>query len=201
LNGLLDLQAKDAVEKVNVHGSIKIRPLDTSDWEQLPSLFAGAFQRVQPFVSLCDTDRELAAQECLAQTRNGGDGPLIREACFVAQAERKDHIIGGILITLIPRREEGDWWTGHWDEPPPPDAVAQKLGRPHLTWVFVGPWYAKQGIGSALLAHSVNALLRLGYRDLASTFLVGNDSSTLWHWRNGFRLVAQPGSRMSSDLG
>ena len=23
---------------------------------------------------------------------------------------------------------------------------------------------------------------------LASTFLLGNDSSTLWHWRNGFRL-------------
>jgi hypothetical protein len=28
----------------------------------------------------------------------------------------------------------------------------------------------------------------LDLKPLASTFLLGNDSSTLWHWRNGFRL-------------
>jgi hypothetical protein len=30
---------------------------------------------------------------------------------------------------------------------------------------------------------------------LASTFLLGNESSMLWHWRNGFQLLQYPGSR------
>jgi hypothetical protein len=30
---------------------------------------------------------------------------------------------------------------------------------------------------------------------LSSTFLQGNDSSLLWHWRNGFELLENPGSR------
>ena len=37
-------------------------------------------------------------------------------------------------------------------------------------------------------------LLAMGYKELASTFLIGNDSSMLWHWRSGFRLLAYPGS-------
>jgi hypothetical protein len=44
------------------------------------------------------------------------------------------------------------------------------------------------------LAAAVRELLALGYTQLASTFLAGNDSSTLWHWRNGFQLLAYPGS-------
>ena len=36
-------------------------------------------------------------------------------------------------------------------EPPPPDAVARRLGRPHLTWIFVHPFAAGQGAGTALL--------------------------------------------------
>jgi len=46
-----------------------------------------------------------------------------------------------------------------------------------------------QGLGSTLLASAATALRGLGYRDLASTFLVGNERSALWHWRNGFRLI------------
>ena len=30
--------------------------------------------------------------------------------------------------------------------------------------------------------------------ELASTFLLGNESSTLWHWRAGFRCLPYPGS-------
>jgi len=194
-NGLLELKPLDVSEAIEAHGPVTIRPLEEDDWKCLPAIFAGAFGRVQPFSSLSDEDREEAATECLAQTRAGGDGPLIAEASFVALGEQKDDVVGGILITLIPIREEGDWWTGKWPEPPPSDAVTQRLGRPHLTWVFVGPWHATNGIGSTLLAHAVNALLKLEYRELASTFLVGNDSSTLWHWRNGFRLLPYPGSR------
>jgi hypothetical protein len=35
----------------------------------------------------------------------------------------------------------------------------------------------------------------MGFTHLASTFLLGNDSSMLWHWRNGFQLAGYPGSR------
>ena len=59
---------------------------------------------------------------------------------------------------------------------------------------FVAPLCARYGVGSALLARSVNALREIGYRELASTFLLGNESSTLWHWRNGFRLLSYLGS-------
>src|SRR5947208_765300 len=76
----------------------------------------------------------------------------------------------------------------------PPDAAARGLARPHLTWVFVAPLYTGHGIGSALLVHAGNALLSLGFSDLASTFSLGNESSTLWHWRNGFALMPYPAS-------
>ena len=56
----------------------------------------------------------------------------------------------------------------------------------------MGHWFAEQGVGSALLAGAINALLALGYRELASTFLIGNNPSALWHWRNGFQLVGRP---------
>jgi len=194
-NGLLDLRLLKAPSIVEAHEPATIRPLEERDWVGLPAIFASAFREVQPFSTLNDEDRLQASKECLEQTRTGGDGPLIREASFLACAEPKKHIIGGILITLIPARTEGEWWTGKWPAPPPLDALKLRLGRPHLTWVFVGNLYSGQGIGTALLGHSVNALLRLGYLELASTFLVGNDSSTLWHWRNGFRLLPYPGSQ------
>jgi L-amino acid N-acyltransferase YncA len=63
-----------------------------------------------------------------------------------------------------------------------------------LTWIFVSPWMAGQGIGTALLAAAVKALRELGYEHLLSTFMLGNESSMLWHWRNGFQLLAFPGS-------
>ena len=44
-------------------------------------------------------------------------------------------------------------------------------------------------MGLALLEMAVPALGRLGYTGLASTFLLGNESSMLWHWRAGFKLL------------
>ena len=65
---------------------------------------------------------------------------------------------------------------------------------PHLTWIFVNPWTARQGVGSALLDAVVRGLRSEGYDRLGSSFLLGNDSSTLWHWRNGFRLISFTGA-------
>jgi L-amino acid N-acyltransferase YncA len=61
-----------------------------------------------------------------------------------------------------------------------------------LTWIFVSPWFQRHGVGMALLAECVERLRSLGYSELASTFLLGNESSTLWHWRAGFRLLPHP---------
>jgi L-amino acid N-acyltransferase YncA len=53
--------------------------------------------------------------------------------------------------------------------------------------------HAHQGIGTTLLAASVRELLAMRYTQLASTFLLGNESSMLWHWRHGFQLQPFPG--------
>ena len=54
--------------------------------------------------------------------------------------------------------------------------------------------YAGHGIGSALLAYASRSLLELGYTELISSFLLGNNFSMLWHWRNGFDLLPYVGS-------
>ena len=80
-------------------------------------------------------------------------------------------------------------------EPPPADSIVRRLGRPHLTWVFVSPWLSGQGVATALLAATVNALIGMGFEELLTTFMIGNDASILWHWRNGFTLAPFPLSR------
>jgi hypothetical protein len=113
---------------------------------------------------------------------------VIGAACFQAFEKHFNHPAGAILITLLPAGIVDNWGSHAWKEPPPADAVERRLGCPHLTWIFVSPWVERRGMGTALLAASVKALLEQGYTQLASTFLQGNDSSTLWHWHNGFRL-------------
>jgi len=171
-----------------------IRPLVDEDWQQLPSLFSAAFHRVQPFASLVDKTRLEAARECLRQTKEGTEGPLIAEASLVAACKSDETLIGAALTTLLPAGDPSQCRSWRWETPPPPDAVARGIGRPHLTWAFVGPWHARQGVGTALLDTAVQALARLGYSDLASTFLLGNEYSMLWHWRAGFRLLSYPGA-------
>ena len=61
--------------------------------------------------------------------------------------------------------------------------------------MFVAPLSAGRGVGTALLHAAVRELLALGFTELASTFLLGNDSSMLWHWRAGFRLLTHSASR------
>ena len=153
-----------------------------------------AFHRVQPFAILGEEDRLKAAGECLQHTRQGGDGPLIGPASFVAVQEETGAALGAALVTLMPDSDLTEFGGYRWKEPPPPDWMERRFGRPHLTWIFVAPFHARHGVGTALLAASTAALRTIGYRQLASTFLLGNESSTLWHWRNGFRLVAYPGS-------
>jgi hypothetical protein len=193
-HALLDLNAFTSTIEMRPQDDVVIRPLAEGDWKHLTKVFAGAFHRVQPFASLSDKTREKAARKCLKCTREGGEGPLIAEACFVAELAEKRLPVGAILITLLPDRDPLEFNSWHWHKPPPAEAVAKRLGRPHLTWVFVGPWHAGYGVGMAMLYAAVRGLIQLGFRELASTFLLGNESSTHWHWRAGFRLLPYPGS-------
>jgi hypothetical protein len=179
---VLDLRPMTDVEPCDV------RPLPAGEIVEQAELFRAAFNRTQPFASLEDNDALKAARKCLEKTASGGDGPVIESACFQAFDPHFNGPVGIILITLLPAEIIDNWRAHTWKEPPPPDAVERRLGCPHLTWVFVSPWEEHCGVGTALLAASVRSLLDLSYTQLASTFLQGNDSSTLWHWHNGFRL-------------
>jgi GNAT superfamily N-acetyltransferase len=185
-HALLELQPQNGPAATN------LRPATVADLSELERVFAIAFERLQPFGSLEDDTRREAARHCLERTRNGGDGPWIEQASFVAVDSGK--LIGAILITLLPEGDLSDWDSFYWTAPPATDAIERRLGRPHLTWIFVAPLRSGQGIGTALLSASVNTLCTLGFTELVSTFLLGNESSMLWHWRNGFRLLTYPAS-------
>lgn len=176
-------------------GKVVFRRLEDRDWPRFARLFASSFHRVQPFESLSDRRRLDASRDCLKSTRAGDDGPIIHPACHVAWVDEEDRPVGACLVTLVPPVDLEDAWSLRWKEPPPPDAVERRLGHPHLTWIFVSPWCAGYGIGSALLTHASESLMDLGYAQLASSFLQGNDSSLLWHWRNGFELLPYIGSK------
>ncbi len=193
-HGLLDLRSPTA-ESLAAEGpppGVTLRPFRDEDWQPLEPVFAAAFRTTQPFGSLDEPTRREAASQCLRRTATSGDGPWVQTASFVAE---EDGPVGAILITLLPAGDPTEFDSYYWREPPPSDILEQRLGRPHLTWVFVSSPHHSQGIGTSLLAAAVRRLRELGYGELATTFLLGNDSSALWHWRNGFRLLPYPGSR------
>ena len=182
-NALLSLTPVAVPKEIEAGGPVLIQPLRDEDWEQFPPLFSAAFDRVQPFAVL-DEDRSLdASRHCLEKTRTGGDGPILSEACFVAVAKEDGAVLGATLVTRrnVPEDDESDPW-------------AKGREHPHLTWIFVDPTMVRHGNGSALLAATTQGLIGLGHSTLASTFLLGNESSTLWHWRNGFRLLSYDAS-------
>lgn len=169
---------------------VELRLLPPGDLPGLTTLFWRSTARTQPFESLDEADSLLASAACLLRTAAGRDGPLIEPACLTAHDERHG-LVGAVLVTLAAPEVLTDPFAGEWRTPPPADAVEQKLGVPHLTWVLVDGWRHRRGIGTELLAGSVRALAGMGFAELASTFLLDNGPSALWHWRNGFRLLPQ----------
>lgn len=194
-HGLLDLAG---VEKQTSDGSdpdTVVRPMKAADWNELCDLFTAAFRSRQPFGSVTDAEWPVASHQCLERTRTGGDGPWIESASYLAFRPEGHRAVGAILITLVPGGDPSEPDSYIWREPPPVDWRQKRTGQPHLTWVFVHPFLMTRGVGTALLKAAGRTLLQMGYQRLASTFVLGNDSSMLWHWRNGFRLITQPGSR------
>ncbi len=211
---LLPLQPRDAatmIETPRTH--IRIRPLCESDWLPLEAVFDRAFRGTAlqetsppgeppPGEPPPGRTADCAVSDPLHRACAGQSGPLVRPACFVATAarpEETDDLVGGILITLLPAGDLERFDDPVWSEQPPPDAVDRCWGRPHLTWVFVDPPLARRGVASLMLTHAAGVLHDLGYREFASTFLLGNEQSTLWHWRNGFRLASYVGSSRARE--
>lgn len=190
----LGAAAPDQGNEIELAEPVVVRRLEGGDWRRLSRPFVGAFHRVQPFASLSDRRRIEAARACLKSTRDGDDGPLIGPACHVAIDPRRARPVAAIVVTLVPPVDLDDFWSLQWKTPPPEDCVERRAGHAHLTWIFVSHWFAGQGLGSALLAHACRGLLDLGYTELISSFILGNESSMLWHWRSGFELLSYSGS-------
>ena len=195
-HALLDLRPLAASPLPHADPRTVLRPLRSTDWEEtLPPVFCAAFRNQQPFSGVMKEQGREAALKSLTLTRDGHDGPWIDAASFVAVGAEEEHVVGAILVTLLPDTDLSEWGAYHWTDPVPTDWLERRLGRPHVTWVFVSPFFTGEGVGTALLNAAARQLLALGYTELASTFLAGNDSSMLWHWRQGFRLLAYPGSQ------
>src|SRR5262245_44467405 len=124
------------------------RHFERRDMNDFPSLFAAAFQHVQPFSGLSDDERRQAAEESLAATIAGKDGPLLEAACFTAIEPETDRPVGGILITQVIGGDPSDHDSYTW----PAVCLPGEQGRPHLTWIFVAPSSKRIGIASSLLA-------------------------------------------------
>jgi ribosomal protein S18 acetylase RimI-like enzyme len=170
-------------------GPHPLRPVQRSDEAALVDVFAAAFRRVQPFGALDEPTLRVAAQQCLTRALGGGDGPWVEAASFAAHSPGSAALVGASLITLVPGGAPATSHAYLWQEEAPADLWQRGAGQPHLTWICVHPWHRTLGIGSALLHASGRVLREHGYTSLWTTFLVGNDASMLWHWRNRFELV------------
>jgi hypothetical protein len=193
-HAVLPLPPPFVPEAPEAPADLVVRGVAETDLPNLEPVFRAAFARMQPLASLTPEVRAEAAHQALQRTASSGDGPWVRQASFVAARAPAGELIGSALVTLLPEGDPCDWDSYCWQDPPPGDCVERRLGRPHLTWIFVAGLRAGQGTGTALLGAVTRALVGLGYRELVSTFLLGNESSMLWHWRNGFRLLPYPGS-------
>jgi GNAT superfamily N-acetyltransferase len=191
----LPMAASNRSMYCNKDGVVPLSPIESDRLSELVPLFCGAFRYTQPYGSLDDATRREAARQALERTRSGGDGPLIERASFIAKHGNEP--IGAILITLLPGDDPSDADSYYWRESPPANSIERRLGSPHLTWVFVAPPSAGQGIGTALLNSSASVLRDLGFTRLLSTFMSGNESSMLWHWRKGFTLASGSGLHLS----
>src|SRR5581483_840878 len=63
---------------------VATRPVREADWDALAGVFAEAFADYPPFSALGPRRRRYAARVSLDQVRDGGDGPWIEQASFVA---------------------------------------------------------------------------------------------------------------------
>ena len=167
--------------------TIAVAEFRDADRDDAVAAFAASFSRVQPFAGIDDEVRRVAARTCLERTWSGVDGVFVPSASFTARDQGK--LVGALLITLLPPGDLSDSNVYSWSDPPVADLWEKGEGHPHLTWIFVRPFDKGKGVGTSLLLRAANLLRGRGYPHLLSTFITGNESSILWHWRCGFELL------------
>ena len=173
--------------------TIAIAEFQDADRDEAVDAFAASFSRVQPFAGIDDEVRRDAARTCLERTWSAIDGVLVPSASFTARDQGK--LVGALFITMLPPGDLSDSNIYSWNDPPAADLWEKGEGHPHLTWIFVRPFDKGKGVGTSLLLHAVHRLRERGYPHLLSTFITGNESSLLWHWRCGFELLPFETSR------
>ncbi len=193
----LDLTTWNGADDQASADEYSLGAITPADEEELAKVFTGAFSTTQPFASLVAEERLTAARACLRRAFDGDEGPWIGDASFLTRRQSDNSIVGAILITLLPDDDASEIDEYRWIEPPPPDLWETAGGRPHITWVFTHHFFKGDGIGTRLLTATVSVLRRRGYKQLHTTFIAGNDSSMLWHWRNGFALLPSHLSKRS----
>ncbi len=189
LNGLLECTCG------HEENQWEISPIEHDDWSELVFLFARAFSRSAPLIHLPEEQQNAAAMALLQRTQNGKDGPLVDAASLLIRDPQSQEPLGAILVTLVPSDDFINFEPEHWSQQAPVGAVKYGWGQPHLTWIFVDSQVAREGLGKVLLNNSAQQLCEFGYSTLVSTFLSGNQASTLWHWKMGFQLLSHVSSQ------
>lgn len=155
--------------------------LSEEHWPSLPVLLASALSHLG-----IDQVREAALANHLDAHRD--EKFLIPKACFAIHQQESEELAGAILITRCPVSDLETF------------EQAESQETPHLTWIAVHPAQQRRGLGEQLLNASATALKELGHRELLSTFLLGNDRATLWHWKMGFELLSHPVAPIREQL-
>ncbi|WP_437188153.1 hypothetical protein SH668x_001583 [Planctomicrobium sp. SH668] len=176
------------------YSEFELRQVQETDWQLLREVFRSAFNRSPPLSQLQMSQQQAACERILSGTFAGHFGSFSPQSSFVIIDREAGDILGASLITLIPSGNLEDFDTEHWKESPPPNAFSEGWGQPHLTWIFVTPELQRRSLGTALLNASKAELKTQNYTHLASSFLLGDAPSMLWHWKSGFQLQSHPGS-------
>ncbi len=164
--------------------------------QALTTLFKQAFARSAPYFSLSPAELDQAVQDHFLSVLQAHPWPIAWSASRLLLKESSNEPVAASVVTLVPDANWTDFTDPKWQQQAPPDALEKCWGHPHLTWIFVSPQYQRHGIGSILLSEARNEVRNLGYRNLFSTFLVGDYESMLWHWKQGFELI--PSGRIDS---
>lgn len=147
--------------------------------EPLAKLFMSAMAHVPPLDTMPPTTRRHAADAEMKHILGGGEGELFTPACFGALDAKSGRPVGAAIVTRLSLT--ADEWP---EEQLPPVLV-------NLTWLFVAPERQRGAIGTALLGHVVNALVDQNHEWLVSHLPQDNVPTVMFHWRNGFELVAR----------
>jgi hypothetical protein len=178
-----------ALDRPTAARKIELRRLADDDWKHLPDTFLSAFAGIQPLASWGKFAARRAARCIIDWSRLGRDGPLVRDACFVAvchdEIDALRGICGASVVTLAPINA---LWNAPQDAAVPHPEKPDRRVMPHLDWLFVNRWLQRHGIGTRLLNATARALRDCHFHVLASTCMLDNGPALLWHWRNGFRV-------------